>query len=188
MNTRQPKAARYLASIIVTMAFILVVACGEFSTPQGIPPEQATIWALNTQIALQQTFNNLTMTAIANAGISNTSNSNTNSRPVEITETPAQMYVEPTSSTINAKVKTRNVRLREGPDLRFPSVGDLSVGTICTISGRYGDGWFQVLVLVTGKRGWLFIAWLEMPPVYDINTIPIIPKSALPASCRKYCN
>jgi len=178
MISYHSKTATIFAILFISTASIL--ACGSIAAPQGIPPEQATIWALNTEVSLQKLYSNLTATAIANQ-----SNLNTTAK----TNTPESSLARNTQAleAIIATVASRNVKMREGPDLRFSAVMDLSIGTTCTIIGRYGNGWFLV-VTGNGTKGWLFIDWLSMPVAYDLNAIPIIPKSELPSSCTKYCD
>jgi hypothetical protein len=82
-----------------------------------------------------------------------------------------------------ASVKARTVQLREGPDLRFISMGEYRTNDEFKILGRY-QGWYNV-EFAGGKKGWLYIDWINMPPDVDINKICVIPYRDLPPTPKR---
>jgi hypothetical protein len=177
---------------IIAVVVLALGACGGNPQPSGIPPAQATIWALNTQIALQETFSSLTLTAIANEQGNGSNPSQSISTPI-----PTKPKSNSSGSDNNSQgddhevafIESNNVRVRTGPDLRFATNGEYQPGTACELLGRYND-WFLVK-FEDGNQGWLYVAWLNIPANVDLNSVRIISKTELPGlvpDCKKYCN
>lgn len=196
------KSFAQLLGVIILL--ITVAGCGGQQQVTGIPPAQATIWALNTQIALQQTFSAMTLTAIANEkSASPNANADQNGQSSTVltvgepsglaTPDPSlTMPVNPSipagSPTVACSVKASKVDLRIGPDVRFPGGGQYIAGTTCTISARYYN-WFYVQ-MADGQRGWLYLDWLTIPDTSGLSAIPYL---TVPfdwkwaRECKKYC-
>ncbi len=107
-----------------------------------------------------------------------------------LTLTPEPSPTKTATITVNnliAPVKFNNTKLREGPDLRFPAVGDLIIGTECELVARY-KAWFQVVCFFE-KKGWLVSEWLDISPDVDLSALSELTINALlqlSPNCKKY--
>lgn len=121
---------------------------------------------------------------------------------VRITDTPAPTSVPPADTAVppptstrkpastptvvsGATVKVSLMSLRDGPDLRFPKIGDFPKGTPVKILYKY-HGWVFV-EFSNGKTGWVVLEWLDLPPGFSIDDVPEATGSQIPAACKKYC-
>jgi hypothetical protein len=66
-------------------------------------------------------------------------------------------------------IKVDLVQLREGPDLRFLSVGEYRQNDNFTVTGLY-QGWYRV-EFSGGKKGWLYTDWISLPSNTDTTKI-----------------
>lgn len=82
-------------------------------------------------------------------------------------------------------IKVTRAKLREGPDLDFPPVGDYIGGDACQVIGQYND-WF--LVQCSKGDGWLYFEWVSLPPGIDLSSIPVIARADVPMLCQKDCD
>ncbi len=81
-----------------------------------------------------------------------------------------------------AFVKSDSVQLREGPDLRFLSVGEYKKYDNFTILGRYQE-WYKVK-FPDRNQGWLYSDWIDIPSNIDKEDICKIPYRDLPPTPR----
>ena len=99
---------------------------------------------------------------------------------------PVQTLI-PVTGCINSyvvQVGVDSVVLRDGPDLRYPNIGEYEMGTQFTITGRYTDFWFFG-ELPDGKNGWLYYEWLNFPSDEEVDSICKIDSPPTPVVCYK---
>lgn len=162
----------------VAVIFIVVASCVAQQNT-GIPPAEATIWALNTQLAMQQTAVAYTLTAVVNDYAA--------TQQAQPRELATSVLLTPV--TVNCFVKAIRVDLRTGPDLRFPSVGQHVTGEQCVISAEYYD-WYYVTFPSDNSKGWLYLSWLDISDPANLAAIPQIPgymEWQWTWPCKKYC-
>ncbi len=191
------------------LAAVLVSCVGQ--QPQqdaGIPPAEATIWALNTQIAQQATNAAVTLTAVANenqsAAPSDVQQPAATEEPVALiglvsptassSQDPFSIVVDPALApngvTVPCVVKATKVDLRIGPDLRFPFAGQHLAGENCEIFARYYNWFYVKFPAANNNNGWLYIDWLTIPDPSALSQIPQIavnPDWKWARGCKKYC-
>lgn len=85
---------------------------------------------------------------------------------------------EPVCQTPIGYVKSKIAKMREGPDLRFNTVGEYKAGDQFTVLGHY-QYWYQAR-FPNGQKGWLYIDWIVLPQDLDINNVCSIPYEDLP--------
>jgi hypothetical protein len=85
--------------------------------------------------------------------------------------------------TLQASVKSSRIQSREGPDLRFKSMGNYQRGATCTLISQF-RGWYYVKF--PDGEGWVYKDWLEIPPNIDVSKVPEISYNDLPFNIRKY--
>jgi Bacterial SH3 domain len=187
MNSQTLRLIGIVASLVAAGALVAAAGCAP-PAPVGIAPEQATIWALQTQAALQSTFTALTLTAAAGSQAGNVPPAPTLAAPAAPV---ARSYATPTHvpSEKGVYVKSDFVKAREGPDLRFAPYLDVPKGEPCAIEGTYHN-WYLVR-FADGKEGWVYSAWLFVPNSYQFDSVPELHFSDLPEAvqrgCKKYC-
>jgi len=197
----KPKVIAQIFGVVAI--FVVATSCSAGQPATGIPPAEATIWALNTQLAVQATAAASTLTAVS---VSNDSvpaqdvQPQQTQQPLEEVEVvlpvdadPFSVVVDPvvptTGATVNCTVKAKKVDLRKGPDLRFPFAGHHIAGEPCVISARFYD-WFYVTFPSNNSKGWLYLEWLNVTDPASLTAIPQVLvntdwKSA--RQCTKYC-
>ena len=177
---------KVIAQIIgVAVIFIVVASCAAQQST-GIPPAEATIWALNTQLAMQRTAVAFTLTAVA---FTLTAVANDYAATQQVQAQELATPVLPIPTTVNCSVKAIRVDLRTGPDLRFPSVGQHVAGEQCMISAEYYD-WYYVTFPSDNSTGWLYLSWLNISNSANLVAIPQIPAYMnwqWTWPCKKYC-
>lgn len=89
---------------------------------------------------------------------------------------------ETTCETPAAFVRSDSVQLREGPDLRFLSVGEYQKYDNFTILGRYQE-WYKVK-FPDRNQGWLYSDWIDIPSNINKEGICKIPYRDLPPTPR----
>ena len=163
-------------------------SCGGAETPStGISPAQATIWALSTQVALQQIFNSLTLTAISQQPSS--------TPPPTNTLVPSNTLLpvangQPLLNNTNypvVYVKSHFAKARQGPDIRFAGA-DQPFGITAEVMGQYGDWLF--LKFPDGSQGWMVLEWLTIPDNVNLNNVQQFSTDQVIAfvpACSKYC-
>jgi hypothetical protein len=184
----------------VVAIFVVVTSCSVGQQPAGIPPAQATIWALNTQLAVQATSAASTLTAVANDNVA-AKNAQPQPQPLQpvaialpaSTQEPFSFVIDPaaaaTGATVNCTVKATNVDLRTGPDVRFTFGGHHVAGEACVISAKYYD-WYFVTFPSNDSKGWLYLGWLNVSDPAGLAAIPQILVNTdwkWMQSCKKYC-
>ena len=148
---------KVIARIFAVVAiFVVATSCNVGQQAAGIPPAQATIWALNTQLAAQETAAASTLTAVANDNVAaKDAQPQQPQQPVEevavvlpaSTPEPFSLAIDPvvavTDVTVNRTIKATKVEARTGPDVRFPFAGHHVAGEPCVISAKFYD-WYYV--------------------------------------------
>jgi hypothetical protein len=196
-------SARLFAVVLI---LIVGASCVGQQQESGIPPAEATIMALNTQMAAQATSAASTLTAVADEYANSvpavevqptidTQKTTVESAPTA-TQEPFTMVVVPevgpaAGPTTACTIKVSSVDLRSGPDVRFLLSGHFVKDDPCLISARYYN-WFYVTMTSSPNqsKGWLYIDWLTIPDQAALAQIPQIIVSTdwkWARSCGKYC-
>jgi hypothetical protein len=169
---------RVIAPILgIVIVFSAAVSC--IAQDEGIPPAEATIWALNTQLAAQETAAALTLTSLVDDY----------SATQQAQPLATATIVYPTPVAVNCYVKASRVDLRTGPDLRFPASGQHIAGEQCVISAEYND-WYYVTFPSDYSSGWLYLSWLYVPDLSNlaaISQVPVYVDWRWAQPCKKYC-
>lgn len=91
------------------------------------------------------------------------------------------------------KIKSTIVQPRQGPDLRFAPGQSYPRGTEIYPIYQY-HGWLYV-TFPDGGKGWVALEWVELPPGYSLDSIPLAADSQVPSipteaqkNCGKYCD
>lgn len=124
--------------------------------------------------------------------VRNTSTATRVSPTPSLKNTPSPtLRVLPTATPVLSKfvvyVKYKNTKLRSGPDLRFKTVGETSIGEECQLIARY-HLWYQV-ECENGNSGWLANDWLEIPDNVNVSNLKELTSSEVlkfSPECKKY--
>lgn len=130
---------------------------------------------------IPKTGSNPLPTGTRTARPTNTAESNVVSTSTQVRQNVLLPSTPPTETpacqTPNANVKSNNAYLRDGPDLRFATIGHYKNGDEFTVLGRYME-WFQVEA-PDGNQGWLYKDWLSLPLNLDISNVCSIAEQQL---------
>jgi hypothetical protein len=191
--------SKVIAQIFAVVAIFIVATSCVGQQAAGIPPAEATIWALNTQLAVQETAAASTLTAVSNDSVP--AQDAQPQQPVEevavvlpaATPEPFSLAIDPVMAaaevTVNCTIKATNVEARTGPDVRFTFAGHHVAGEPCVITARYYD-WFYVTFPSNNSKGWLYLEWLNISDLASLASIPQIAVNTdwvWMRACKKYC-